>query len=171
MADTTNATAVSVARAQERHTDLVDAYLATGSVTAAAERAGYSRQYASTLLNSAAFMAAVQAAQVEAGITPMRLATVLSDALSAERIQLAPDGRGGVREIAAIDHKTRLTAVGMVMKPHEKRAEAHEQGRERAERTDLAALEALSDEELLDALARRGRKQPPPIEVDGRVSD
>ena len=169
MPDTTRATATLIAAAQERHGELVKAYLQTGSITRAAEMTGYSRGYASTQLNSAAFLAAVQAAQLETGITPMRLAKVLDDALSAERIQLAPDGRGGVREIAAPDHRTRLSAVGMVMKPHERQAAAHAQAQARAERPDLDALAKLSDDELLDALARRGRRQAPPIEVDGRV--
>jgi phage terminase small subunit len=165
MPDLTRAHAALMARAEARHGELVDAYLETGSVTDAAARAGYSRHHASTLLNSAAFLAAVQAAQREAGITPLALARVLADALVAERVHLAPDGKGGVREIAAIDHRTRLNAYALVTRPHEKRAEAHEQAQARAERPDMAALEALTDEELLDALARRGRRQQPPIEA------
>jgi hypothetical protein len=169
MPDTTRATAALMARAEERHSALVDAYCETGSVTDAAARTGYSRHHASTLLNSAEFMAAVQAAQVAAGVTPLALATVLADAMRAERTILAPDGRGGVHELSRPDHKTRLNAYGLVMKPHERAATVQAQAQARADRPDLAALAALSDDELLDALARRGRSRLAPIEVDGRV--
>jgi hypothetical protein len=111
-------------------------------------------------------MAVLTQAMAERGLTAPQLAAKIGELLEAKRaiVVMGPRGEGASVEYGP-DGQTQLGAARLVTDVWERASRHAERERERAERPDMSVLERMTDEELLDALARRGRGRARPIEA------
>jgi hypothetical protein len=111
-------------------------------------------------------MAVLQQAMAERGLTAGKLADKVNELLEAKRaiVVMGPRGEGASVQYGP-DGQTQLGAARLVTDVWERAARHEQRVAEAASRPDLDALARLTDDELLDALARRGRGRARPVEA------
>lgn len=153
---------VRPARLSERQAEYVAAVIRNGgNQSAAARDMGLSKQTVHDGVKSPGAMAVLTQAMAERGLTAPQLAAKIAELLEAQRgiAVNGPRGEGAHIEFTP-DGQTQLGAARLVSDVWERATRYQERVAERASRPDLDALAALTDDELLDALARRGRRVP-----------
>jgi hypothetical protein len=118
-------------------------------------------------------MAVLQQAMAERGLTAGKLADKVGELLEAKRaiVVMGPRGEGASVQYGP-DGQTQLGAARLVTDVWERAARHEQRVAEAAARPDLEALARLSDDELLDALARRGRgRARPTIDIAAASAD
>lgn len=133
-----------------------------GNRAATAREFGVQPNAVHSAIKSPGAMHVLTQAMAEKGLTAPQLAGKVIELLEAQRAVVVngPRGEGAHIEMAP-DGQTQLGAARLVTDVWERATRYGERERERATRPDLDALAALTDEELLDALARRGRRVKP----------
>jgi hypothetical protein len=152
----------------ERQAEYVAAVIRNdGNIAAAGRELGVSKQASHQAVNSPGAMAVLTQAMAERGVTAGKLAEKVGELLEAQRAIVVMGARGeGASVQYGPDGQTQLGAARLVTDVWERAARHEQRVAEAASRPDLEALERLSDDELLDALARRGRIRARPIEAD-----
>lgn len=137
-----------------------------GNKSAAAKELGVTRQTAHEAVSAPGPMAVLTQAMAERGLTAGKLAEKVSELLEAQRaiVVMGPRGEGASVQYGP-DGQTQLGAARLVTDVWERAARHEQRVAEAASRPDLEALARLSDDELLDALARRGRGRARPVEA------
>jgi hypothetical protein len=109
-------------------------------------------------------MAVLTQAMAERGLTAGKLADKVGELLEAQRaiVVMGPRGEGASVQYGP-DGQTQLGAARLVTDVWERAARHEQRVAEAAARPDVEALARLSDDELLDALARRGRGRARPV--------
>jgi transposase-like protein len=153
----------------ERQAEYVAAVVRNnGNRAAAARDMGVVPNTVHDAVRSPGAMAVLTQALAEKGLTAPQLAEKVIELLGAQRAIAVNGPRGeGATLMYGPDGQTQLGAARLVSDVWERASRHAERVAERAERPDAAMLERLTDEELLDALARRGRVARPaaPIET------
>jgi hypothetical protein len=153
----------------ERQAEYVAAVVRNnGNRAAAARELGVVPNTIHDGVKSPGAMAVLTQAMAERGLTAPVLAGKIHELLGAQRAIAVNGPRGeGATLMYGPDGQTQLGAARLVSDVWERASRHAERVAERAERPDAAMLERLTDEELLDALARRGRIARPasPIET------
>jgi hypothetical protein len=162
--------AIQTPRLSERQAEYIAAVVReNGNKSAVARADGVTRQAVHDAVSKPGAMAVLTQAMAERGLTAPVLAGKIHELLDAQRAIAVNGPRGeGATLMYGPDGQTQLGAARLVSDVWERASRHAERVAERAERPDAALLERLTDEELLDALARRGRiSRPasPPIEA------
>jgi len=151
-----------------RLTERQAAYVASvirhnGNRAAAAREHGVTPGAVHDAIKSPGPMAVLTQAMAERGLTAGKLAEKVSELLEAQRaiVVMGPRGEGASVQYGP-DGQTQLGAARLVTDVWERAARHEQRVAEAAARTDVEALARLSDDELLDALARRGRGRARP---------
>jgi hypothetical protein len=161
---------IQAPRISERQAEYIAAVVRhNGNKSAVAREHGVSKQAVHDATGKPGAMAVLTQAMAERGLTAPVLARKIHELLDAQRAIAVNGPRGeGATLMYGPDGQTQLGAARLVSDVWERASRHAERVAERAERPDAALLERLTDEELLDALARRGRiSRPasPPIEA------
>jgi transposase-like protein len=162
---------IPAARITERQAEYVAAVIRNdGNRAAAARDMGVHRTTVHDAVKSPGAMAVLTQAMAERGLTAGKLADKVGELLEAKRaiVVMGPRGEGASVQYGP-DGQTQLGAARLVTDVWERAARHEQRVAEAAARPDLEALARLSDDELLDALARRGRgraRPASPIEAE-----
>jgi hypothetical protein len=154
-------------RITERQAEYVASIIRhNGNKSAVAREQGVTPGAVHDAVRSPSAMAVLTQAMAEKGLTAPQLAGKIAELLDAQRGIALNGPRGDGASIAYVpDGQTQLGAARLVTDVWERAARHEQRVAEAAARPDLEALARLSDDELLDALARRGRGRARPVEA------
>lgn len=154
-------------RMTERQAEYVASVIRhNGNRAAAARENGVTPNAVHDAVKAPGPMAVLTQAMAEKGLTAPQLAGKIAELLEAKRaiVVMGPRGEGASVQYGP-DGQTQLGAARLVTDVWERAARHEQRVAEAASRPDLEALARLSDDELLDALARRGRGRARPIDI------
>lgn len=145
---------------------VVDGILQGKTLSAAAAGASISPTTARELLHRPDTRALLLAAMEARGLTPDRLADKLVEFLEAEKIQMLPDGEGGVEIERVPDYRTQTKAWELAHKVMADQSEHAPTTSDVVEMTRQRLKDASIDELLLQAVQIRVKLAPDPEPAD-----
>lgn len=142
---------------ETRERRFVAGLIETGSIDEAGKHAGVSHATAYRMAKRPSVIKKWNRALDAAGISDATIAQTYKNALSAEKREQMPDGKGGVKVETYPDHRTRLMAADAVMNWSIKLQEAERDDDDRKqEDADVAGMETT---EVLKLIVKKMRQR------------